>query len=161
MMMSSNVSNNYIDLADIGSQVLDVEELVWSVLVSRNFRNCIQICVASQKSDNEMLEIIDTMIDTIRNKFLKKFIQSLGYYFLKFNNITSEYIYNIYILILPTESFIQFKKNGIKKVKIFIGLSENNSEIPVLYDRPLDENIAITDRDGNNAPYESPIICIE
>ena len=92
---------------------------------------------------------------------MKKFIESLGYTSLGFDNITSKYIYNIYILIVSSDTFIQLKKNGIKKVKIFIGLSENKSEIPVLYDRPLDENIAMTDSDGNNAPYESPIICIE
>lgn len=160
-MTSSNVSNNYVNLADIGSQALDVEEYVWSVLVSRNFRNCIQISVTSQKLDNELLEIINIMIHTFRKKFSKNFIESLGYTSLGFNNITSKYIYNIYILIVPSDTFNQLKKNRIKKVKIFIGLSENKSEIPVLYDRPLDENIAMIDKRYYNAPYESSIISIE
>ena len=159
-MTSTNLVNNYIDLADIGSQVPDAQKLVWDVVVSRNFRICIQISVASQKSDSQLLEIIETMIDIFKKKFSKTFIQSLGYYSLGFDDITSNFIYNIYILIVPIDVFIQLKENLIKNVKIFIGLSENKREISVLYDRPLDETIAMTSRDGNNAPYESSIICI-
>ena len=155
------IDNNYIDLLDIASPVPGAEEYVWSVIVSRNFRNCIQISVTSRKLDNELLEITNIMIDTLRKKFSKNFIESLGYTSLGFDNITSKYIYNIYILIVPSDTFNQLKKNGIKKVKIFIGLSENKSEIPVLYDRPLDENIAMIDKCYYNAPYESSIICIE
>ena len=155
------INNNYIDLLDIASPDPGAEEYVWSVIVSRNFRNCIQISVTSRKLDNELLEITNIMIDTLRKKFSKNFIESLGYTSLGFDNITSKYIYNIYILIVPSDTFNQLKKNGIKKVKIFIGLSENKSEIPVLYDRPLDENIAMIDKCYYNAPYESSIICIE
>jgi hypothetical protein len=157
----SLLDNNYIDLGDITSHSYDTEEYVWNVVVSRNFRNCIQISIALQKSDNELLQIIDIMIDTLKKKFSKNFIQSLGYISLGFDNTTSSYIYNIYILIVPPDAFIQLKNNGIKNVKIFIGLSENKTEISVFNERPLDENIAITDRHDNNAPYESSIICIE
>lgn len=159
----SSLETNYIDLANINnnSEYFNTQELFWNVVVSRKLRFCNQIRIKFELTESNLLIIIQNILDNFRREYCKSFIQFLGCVYIGFDDATSKYIYNIYVLIIPTNAIIQLKKYGIKNIKIFITLNENEKEISVLSDRPLDETIAMTDIEGNNAPYESSIIYLQ
>lgn len=157
-MDSSN--NNFINLCDIKSDDLQNQEFFWNVVVSRNLRNCYQIACGCEILESEMLNVIENVQNSMR-KDSKTFTQFLGYVSLGFDSTKNRYIYNIYILFLPVTALIELKKNGIKNIKIFIVLDEDETKVSVLFGPPLNENIAILDKNGITAPYETPIICIE
>ena len=157
----NSVDNNFINLCDIKSDDLQNQELFWNVVVSRNLRKCLKIECECEISESQILNIIKKTENVIRKQYPKDFIQFLGYVSLGFDSTKNRYIYNIYILFLPVTALIELKKNGIKNIKIFIVLDEDERKICVLSGPPLSENIAIVDRNGVTAPYETPIICIE
>lgn len=157
-MDSSN--NNFINLSDIKLDNLQSQEFVWNVVVSHNLRNCYQIECGCEILESEMLNIIEN-VENSMGKDSKTFTQFLGYVSLGFDSTKNTYIYNIYILFLLVTVLIELKKNGIKNIKIFIVLDEDERKVSVLFGPPLNENIAILDKNGITAPYETRIICIE
>ena len=57
--------------------------------------------------------------------------------------------------------FIQLKQNNINDFILYIGTSEDKNTVSILNGRPLEQDIAFYDRDGDLAPYETPLISIE
>ena len=96
----------------------------------------------------------------MRTDYEKNFIQYLGY-----NKIdpaeNNDANYIIYYMDISNDLFVKLKQNSITTIYVYIGLSENPQEVPVLDSVPPDTMIAKYDRKGFYAPYVTPKISIE
>ena len=131
---------------------------IYHVIVPRKARQCIVVQLPITTNEDQMEELIDSMVNILRENDRKALVIYLD--FVKMDSDTPETtdMYRFYILSMPSDILVQLKENSITKAIMYIGFTEDTQECRVLDGRPLDKDIAFHDREEYKAPYETPAI---
>lgn len=149
--------NSYINLSDLNDGEL---EPLYHIILPRNSRSKLEISMPSLLDESNLTRVFNTTVSKMNEDNDKTFIQYLGYKKLESDN-SEKSIYNIYICQISSDMFIQLKQNNINNFILYIGLLEDKNKVSVMDERPLEQDIAFYDRNGDLAPYETPKISIK
>lgn len=120
-------------------------------------RNCRKELVVSVSVDVSL-----TRFSSIIEETLLKQMPGSNIYILKIDqHIDSKsdttFIYKIVFMQVSKELIEKLKFGGVKTLHLYIGLSENDQEYPILDHIPELEYIAINNRNGESIPYNKTI----
>ena len=137
------------------------EENYHSIILSRNFRKCMTVDLPSRATTEQINSIVRRLkIQTLNDMANDTEITDVIGHIQTANPIDELITLRIYLIIFPLTIFEQLKAYNIKKCKIYIGHSENPSELMIIKGRlePNDEELCNIDRNNNVCPCGSSLV---